>query len=516
MQIFFLAISILLLPHKLISEDLFSNYDLKFSGELQAYHVEDLNSDGRKDLLLSLNLEDDGPAKKPLFALYLQGENGFSTLPDQTFETDKELIVFDIGDVVGNLNKEFVYFKEEGVFYYSLTDTGFALTPIQLLVTESIFKLPNPQDLTKWDFVSDLNADGVDEVIVPKIKKCEIRLRDSTMVNWLTNEIPLPAEPQIYGFYDDRYSVGRRAGAYYAIPYLISEDFNADGKSDLLAVYRDSLAVFCQEEDGFFSKSCHHKIGLDLGQIWSGAKIIRNRIGSDAERNFLMRITDLNADGLIDVVGLRISTEKSFINPYNEIRIHFGKRDTTNSTTHVYFGDEPDQIIKPNGTMLVLDVLDFNKDGKMDLITPVVKVGLTNIVRMLISKAVEIQAEFYLMAENGLYPEKPDHKPKMVVRFSYRGGATSPVYELRDFNGDGHLDAMSSQQEKTLAIFKGSKKNVIESKVSEKYNVFLPQNGELVRAMELNGDGKNDVIIQYGSENVRPELINTLRILLAN
>ncbi|MFQ5769472.1 MAG: hypothetical protein ACE5HX_02980, partial [bacterium] len=278
-----------------------------------------------------------------------------------------------------------------------------------------------------------------------------------------------------------------------------------------------SLVVFCQDENGYFSLKCHHKIDLNFGEIWSGAKIQRTRIGDKSERYFLKRILDLNADGIIDIISIKISTRKSFVNPYNEVRIHFGKKDTSNSVNSIYFNQTPDQIIKPGGTQLVLDILDLNRDNKYDLVIPIVKVGIKNIISMLLTKSIEIQAETFLMHENGLYSEKPDFKTNLVVRFSFRGGATSPVYEIADFNGDAYLDILSSIEEKMLIIFWGNKKNIIDSKVGAKYNVLLPQNGEMVKAMNLNSDNKCDIIITYNEDNATyHNLTKIIRVLIAN
>ena len=165
----------------------------------------------------------------------------------------------------------------------------------------------------------------------------------------------------------------------------------------------------------------------------------------------------------------------------------------------------------------MLDIVDLNHDQKLDLVIPVVKVSLMNIINMLLTRRVEIHAETYLMNSAGFYEEKPDIKTKLVVKFSYRGGATAPVYEVADFNGDGHLDILSSLEEKKLVFFWGNEKNVLDKTIGSKFNIFLPQNGDLVKAIELNGDNKSDVIINYGEDNaVHSNLRKTLRILLAN
>ncbi|NIR51629.1 hypothetical protein GWO43_23895 [candidate division KSB1 bacterium] len=498
------------------SSDLFRVYDLEFEGEFASYHVEDLNNDGLKDLMLLLQLRENERIEERKLSIYLQDKEGFAEPPNQTFTLAEDIILFDIGDVAGDLKKEFVYFSREGIFHYTLSDTAFILNAHKLFETESLFMLSDRTSLVTWDFVADLNDDEVDEVFVPKITQCDIHFRNPKSNDWLINEIPLRAEPNVRGFYDEDYSVGNRADALYSTPHLLTEDFNDDGKIDLMGVYEDSLVVFCQDEEGFFSQRCHHSIELHFGKIWRGQKIQRTRWGDKSERFFLRRIGDLNDDGVVDALSVRISTRESVMNPKNELHLYLGKRDTTDSVEEMFFADQPDQIVKPGGTLLVLDILDLNDDRKHDLVMPTVNVGLTNIIRMLLTKSVEIQAETYLMKEDR-YPDEPDSKTKMVIKFSFRGGTTSPVYEIEDFNGDGYLDVLSSQEEKRLVLFWGKEDDLFESNVGSKFNILLPQNGELVSAMNMNRDEKCDIVIVYDEDNPKyPKLQNKVRILLAN
>lgn len=510
----FLFITLILFT-PVFSKDLFEIYDLTFSEKLIFYHVEDLNHDNLKDILVLLS-HDTGLSEEKHFSVFLQTEQGFSGIPDQEFRLEDQVILFDLGDVAGDFSKEFVFITQEGLFYYSLGDKGFVLKPHKLLDVNSIFMLGNNHSFGNWNFVADLNNDHIDEVLIPRITGCNIYFRNRATEDWILQEIPLGPESQASGFYEPRFSVGNIGSATYSTPFIFFEDFNSDGRKDLMAVYTRSLSVFIQDDQGFFLKE-KQSVALKPAEIWHGAKIRRTRIGDKSIRIYLMKITDLNQDGIIDAVYIRVSTKKSVVNPKTVVEVHYGKRDAANGETNdVYFNREPDQIIEPGGTQLVLDILDLNHDQKIDLMIPVVKVGLLNIINMLLTKRVEIHAETFLMNSAGLYDEKPSIKNKLSVKFSYRGGATAPAYEVADFNGDGYLDILSSQEEKRLVFFWGNEKDVLDETIGSKFNVFLPQNGDLVKAIELNGDNKSDVIVNYGEDNaIHTNLKKTLRIFLA-
>jgi hypothetical protein len=369
---------------------------------------------------------------------------------------------------------------------------------------------------TKWDLVADINGDYRDELLLPKLNHIDIYFR-APGGNWFINELPVAMEARVSGMYDPRFSVGNYAEAVYTTPFLLTEDFDADGRKDLLAVYKDSLLVFLQKETGYFAQRPRQTLPLHFGDIWRGAKIQRVRIADESERFRLMRVKDLNGDGVLDAAIARVSTKESMVNPATDVRIYCGRRDSSDSKQLIYFAETPDQIIRPDGTQLVLDIVDINRDGKLDLVIPAIKVGLQNIVKMLLTRTVEIRADIFLMNQEGRYPKKPDLDIRMVVGFSFRGGATSPVYEIADFNGDGYLDILSSISEKTLAIFLGNDKKGLDTKIGPKFNVLLPQNGEMVRAMDLNSDNRCDVVITYNEDNaLHQNLVNVLRVLLAN
>jgi len=288
--------------------------------------------------------------------------------------------------------------------------------------------------LSNWNFVADLNGDHIDEILIPKITGCNIYFRNRTTEQWLLQEIPLAVESKASGFYEPRFSVGNKASADYSTPYIFFEDFNSDGRRDLMAAYTGSLLVFSQDERGLFSKE-KQIVALKPAEIWQGAKIRRTRISDKSIRIYLMKIRDLNQDGIIDAVYIRVSTKESVVNPKTQVEIHYGKRRAAKGESDgVYFDLEPDQVIEPGGTQLVLDIVDLNHDQKIDLMIPVIKVGLMNIINMLLTRRVEIHAETYLMNSAGLYDEKPNIKTKLVVKFSYRGGATAPVYEVADLS----------------------------------------------------------------------------------
>ncbi len=500
-------------PCILLSKDMFRAFDLPCSGKFLRYHIEDLNNDGLKDLMLLQRRGVAGESTRSI-SIFTQRADGFAVTALQEFELDDSTVLFDVGDVTGDGTKEFVFITPGSVQFYSWTEAGFALSAIPLLRRESAFMLHDMNSTVTFDFVRDVNGQGPDEVFIPGIRQASIFYWMESQ--WQEHHLALRADVDYGVGFNGRFSAGARAIAAYATPYITWQDFNRDNQEDLVAIYRDSLVVLCQNADGIITDSLRFQTPLDYGEIWQGDKIHRTRIGDDSVRRYLMRVIDLNNDGLLDIVASRVSTEESIMNPTTELMIHFGRPVSLDSGRGLSFSAVPDQVVRPVGTQLVLDILDLNQDGRYDLLVPAVRVGLANLVRMLLTKSLVIENSGYIMDEKNTYPDKPDFKTKLRMKFSYSGGATSPVYEVADFTGDGRLDMMSSETNR-LVLFPGQAGGAFSSTVARRQDIVLPQDGELVTALHINGDAKADLLIKYNDDaRIRPEFRNLIRILLAN
>ncbi|HYA22720.1 MAG TPA: FG-GAP-like repeat-containing protein, partial [Terriglobales bacterium] len=228
------------------------------------------------------------------------------------------------------------------------------------------------------------------------------------------------------------YSISTQEQSVYSVT---AADFNHDGILDL-AVDDDldySLKVFLGNGDGTFQ----NPISLPLG-------------GNCAP--FEVMTGDFNGDGNLDLVTF----DAGGLCP--DISVIFGNG---NGTFQWPINTPAPYPVSAFG------VGDFNRDGKLDLVT----VG-----------------QFGSTSEVGILLGNGDG--------TFQAGATYPILGLpsyvavADFNGDHKLDLAVSNGDSFVTIFLGNGDGTFTQ--GNKYAVYLP--GE-IQASDLNGDGKLDLAV---------------------
>lgn len=479
------------IPKLHAGEACFQQFFLPCEKEIVSIQNEDLNGDDRQDILL-FYVDEEAHAR--WCDLYFQNENGFNAMPTQTFHIPEDVSLFDFGDIDPHVGREFLTFAHGALFYHTLSDSGISQERKRFLETKSLFIYPDRSRIRAWNFARDFNNDGADDIFIPKFDGAALWLHDAPTNTWRENDLQLLPQSRTFAYFDPRFSVGDKAGALFEVPYMLVDDFNNDALTDIIAIYKDSINVFAQQANRQFAPQPSYVLPINHGDIWNGSKIMRTHLDDKNERQFLIRLVDIDGDGVLDIVTSSISTKHSLINPETTTSVFLGRKSEEKG---YYFTEEVDYIIEPDGTQMVIDIRDFNRDGRQAFIIPTIKIGATSIIKMLLTRSIDFDAQLFLFQSGRGYSKEAQRKISMNVNFSFRGGAASPIYEIADFNGDGLLDVLASADEEMLLIYYGDKKRTINSTPGARYKIILPQDGTLVKAEDLNNDGRADIILNY-------------------
>lgn len=286
-------------------------------------------------------------------------------------------------------------------------------------------------------------------------------------------------------------------------PYFVLGDFTGDGKPDIAISAGSLISVLVNNGDGTFKSPVNYNISGNAQAIAAA---------------------DLNSDGKLDLVVPSGGTSAT-------ISVLLGDGDGTFGNPIEYSSDR----LTIYSTSIA--VSDFNGDGKLDLVLTN-SVAVPNGVVIVLGKGDGTFQNPPILYSGGLLPAAAvsldlngDGKPDLAVAGGYgvlsyysltalinRGDGTFPnpvaypILQLPysaavgDFNGDGHLDIVTTSVTQTGGV------SVLLGKGDGTFQVHLDSStGEAPTVLatgDFNGDGTLDLVVADSSATNR--LLSTL------
>jgi hypothetical protein len=473
----------------------FDIFRLSVAGEIRDNITEDLNNDGLKDILL-VHLKGLQPHQTRWISIFYQSKGGkFSTAPDQSWLVDSTAVIMDIGDVTGDKRKEVCFITPHQFCCYSLKKGFYSSEPETLMGVKGLAVFPSKHSLPVIDFVRDWNGDGYDDVAIFTFEGITIFRRGGDGGFGSEESINIELETSMYRRRREREEASVSGlGASFRVPNLKVMDYNSDGLKDLLALGDERVVVYMGREDGSFSNHPDNEVLFDV-------RTRREKIEGLADLS--LEAADLNGDGYADAVVTK-QIAKGLTGFRGVINIFLGGSEG--------YHKKPDQVIISEGTASAQTLLrDVNGDGRLDLVLPSIKMGITSIIRILVTRSVSVDFNIFLLNRSSRFSERPDYTKEVKFSIDLSGESGSQAMDLEgDYNCDGLSDFVYATEEDELSVYLGVKGD--EDRIFSDDPVVEIETdayGELY-AVDLNGDCHSDMIMTYPQDKERKGIMDIL------
>ncbi len=367
-------------------------------------------------------------------------------------------------------------------------------------------------ELPHVDVTRDVNTDGRDDLVVPD--------RDGFWV-FIQMEGGAFADPVKLGPSIEMGRVYAADGYRYNFwdqGRVHEMDYDRDGRRDLVFWNDDHFEVHYQDERGLFApvaETFTTEVAFysdDLDSLAAPKEVRRRRkdhlLTGAMTGRVLHALTDMNGDGVADLVVFSLEGGSSrFLGQSGELagmrftyEVHFGAPAPDGGTV---FAPDVGAAIQSDSIPFGMGQHDVDHDGQVDMMFTTMKLGIFKVVGMLISalvtRSVPLDLEFYRM-EGGIYPDKPNVTRKIkTVSFGQSGEKTVfPSVLIGDVNGDGRSDLLVQKGRDQLRVFLGVPGPELFARRPQTVAVTMP-NEAYTWLVDLNRDGKQDLLMHHPS-----------------
>ncbi len=383
--------------------------------------------------------------------------------------------------LAGYQSEQLVFLTTEGVSHFDIESGSSSL----LIATDSLYPVVDSKRLGYLDLAVDIDNSGLSDLLIPDFNAYHLYIQqsDGSFVHHRLN-VDVIARSE-----DDGPKYIPRA------PYTL--DYNLDDKNDLAFVRDGLLLVFEQQGDGSFPEQPNV---VDLGmEISTDAQAdVRTGEGRNFDGLIIHRVhdlQDLDGDGYADLI-IRKEAFSSAVEQRYSYQVYYGRV----GEKGLSFSKKPDTRIDTKGIQFEPVFTDINGDGRKDFYTPSAEFGVGTIIRALLRGSAGVDIQFYLMKPDRQFGSQPDYQQSASAEVSIGSGRVDlPLVEVIDMANEGRKSLVLGEDQEYLRILPPGDDSLFENQ-DKAFETPLPRDGTQVRIMDLNDDGKEDLVLSFGSQ----------------
>lgn len=401
---------------------------------------------------------------------------------------------FDQAMLAGQSGGQLVSLTTEGVAHYQPAEKRWR----KLLSSSSLYRVVDTKRLRRLEFSHDLNNDQLSDFLLPDFNGYQLWLQQ---VDGSFRHFELTIDSQMQAFDEDPTYIARK-------PWLV--DLNVDGRTDIAFAKDDTLQVFLQQTDGSFPTS-PTTLALGVGLTPDNQAQLRGGDGRSFKGliiNRLQRLMDVNGDSIVDLVVQQQQYIDAMEQNYS-YHIHHGQK----SAAAISFQPKPNHTISTSGVQFDVNFVDLDNDNRVDFYTPAAHIGVRSIIRALVAGTANVELQFYKQQADGSFGDKPVYKQDVTVEISIGSGQVNMPLATVLKNAAGVASLVVGDGENTLRTFAPVAAKLFSEK-SNKQQQAMPKRGMDALVVDLNGDGKEDLVLPFTSQEASAELTNQLQLLI--
>lgn len=445
------------------------------------------------------------------------------------------------------------------------TPAGEALRLRPLCPCNTVYSHGGTPDPERHRFGQDLDGDGIDEIVLPysaHLEAYRITPRFGApeplwRVRWHADATPLPR--------------AEGAGQGFVVPAFRFRDVDGDGRPDLLVEERTAVRIAAlpppqgapaygmdaarrallqrrAEADGLpptllealrrlgdrrydtaaaFLAALAQPATPEQQATWAPhllqvLTLARNAVpvhrpytvplqglGTFGEEDVarLLGRTDMDGDGVLDVLHAKLLDFGSALSQENELRWYRGRMEGGRLT----FAPPAETLKSDAGSFAELARPRTDDAAPLALLMATTEVSLGSIMKALASQSVTLEARVFLWEPGGLIPQ-----PVAAAEFTYwelRADGRRAMFLFADLDGDGWRDYLLNLRQGELTWFQSAGgPPALDKPAGVQTGLPLPSRPERVLIADLDDDGREELVLRF-NEKHHGALGHKLRLL---